>query len=253
MNLVNLLYAIPGRAEPSDKSEMITQLLFGERLELLEESEKWCQVKNLEDDYVCWVDRKQLTLIDNREFELWESINKSYNCVPQFTLLSNRGSLVLSYGAWVPDSQSLNIGGWTFSIKSNLICKTENWSNFVLSWINAPYLWGGKTLMGVDCSGLVQQCFAYLGVYLPRDAYQQQEKGEIIAMKSSWKKGDLAFFESNGKITHVGIIWKDNKIIHASGRVRVDIITEDGIIDQYNPDNLTHKLHSVKRVYEFED
>ncbi|TXC76229.1 C40 family peptidase [Luteibaculum oceani] len=252
MKIINLLYVIPGRAEPSDKAEMITQLLFGESLELLEEQEKWCKVKNLEDDYECWVDKKQLTFVEDEEFEVWNSVNKSYNCVPQFTLLSNRGSIHLSYGAWVPDSQAINIGDWRISIKSTIQCKADNWSSYVITWINTPYLWGGKTLMGVDCSGFVQQCFAYLGVYLPRDAWQQQQKGELIGNASSWKKGDLAFFESNGKVTHVGIIWEDQKIIHASGRVRIDLLSEEGIRDLNDINNLTHKLHSVKRVYEFE-
>lgn len=249
MNALNLLPIIPGRKDPADQSEMVTQILFGERIEILDTKDGWCLIKNLEDDYTCWVDQKQLTFVSDDEFEHWNNYNKIFNSINLLNVLTNKGALHLSYGALIPDVESITIASQTYHFNVREFHNT--WPNFVLSWLNTPYLWGGKSLFGVDCSGFVQVCFAQLGIFLPRDAYQQAEKGETINTPANWKQGDIAFFSKKNKITHVGILWGQNKIIHASGHVRMDNFSEIGIIHSDTLET-THSLYCVKRIYEFD-
>jgi cell wall-associated NlpC family hydrolase len=114
-------------------------------------------------------------------------------------------------------------------------------------WLNAPYLWGGKTFMGVDCSGFVQTVFKVHGIKLLRDAYQQAEQGNLVDDLQLAKEGDIAFFQNeNGRVTHVGILMSPGRIIHAAGKVRIDKIDNEGIITE--TEKRTHKLHSVRRM-----
>ncbi|HVG40288.1 MAG TPA: C40 family peptidase, partial [Chitinophagaceae bacterium] len=124
--------------------------------------------------------------------------------------------------------------------------------HIIQPWLNAPYLWGGRTFMGVDCSGFVQVIFKVLGVPLKRDASQQVEQGELVENTEEAKMGDLAFFNNEkGRITHVGIVLQGNQIVHASGKVRIDLLTEEGILNKENGTQ-THTLHSIKRIISFQ-
>ena len=116
-----------------------------------------------------------------------------------------------------------------------------------LSFLNSPYLWGGKTKFGTDCSGFVQSVFKIYGKILPRDSYQQALVGTEINLENS-KTGDLAFFGKKiDSITHVGIVISNNRIIHSSGKVRIDNIVNEGILN-VDSKKISHELQSVRRI-----
>ena len=115
-------------------------------------------------------------------------------------------------------------------------------------FLGTAYLWGGKSIFGVDCSGFVQQLYKLFGIFLPRDAYQQAEVGELVGFLQEAKLGDLAFFDNDeGRITHVGMLLSDRLIMHASGNVRIDPIDHAGIIHRITGKR-THHLRLIKRV-----
>jgi len=128
-----------------------------------------------------------------------------------------------------------------FSQKKHLI-------NNALIFLNAPYLWGGRTPFGIDCSGFTQIIYRLQGIKIPRDAYQQADLGTPLNFIEESEEGDLAFFNNNeGKIVHVGLIMKNNQIIHASGKVRIDKIDQKGIFN-IEKNKHTHKLRIIKKL-----
>ncbi len=237
----------PIRSIPSDSSEMITQLIFGEIVELLEEDKQWRKVKSYLDQYEGWVDEKLLSPLSDKEMKRWmdEQI-LLYN--PHLKLDSDSGEITLTKGAFIVDIQvgdQFNIGKNIYTLMENAMPVPTEIYFIANSYLNAPYLWGGKTLFGIDCSGLTQMVYRFLNYSLPRDAYQQAEDGQLIELQDA-VVGDLAFFHNDkGKITHVGIILENDKIIHAHGKVRIDQLDKTGI---YNTDKKTysHALSFVK-------
>jgi cell wall-associated NlpC family hydrolase len=129
------------------------------------------------------------------------------------------------------------------------IGETENIAVAATSFLNTPYLWGGRTHFGIDCSGFTQAVFKLQGINLLRDASQQVDQGYAINLLQETKLGDLAFFENQeGNIVHVGILLNNEKIIHASGRVKIDFIDEKGIFSE-ELKRYTHKLKAIKRMF----
>ena len=228
------------RREPSDKSEMTNQILFGETMQLLDKNEKWYMVKLDHDGYEGWADKKQLKIIA-------ENTPENISFADQlFVQIEKTGeqSIYIPAGALVGSGQSQN--------KEQLSSKPAEILKVAMMFLGAPYLWGGRTFMGMDCSGLTQIVMRICGIDLPRDAYQQAEIGEVVTFIDECLSGDLAFFDNaDGKITHVGIIFEDEKkerkIIHASGQVRIDAIDHQGI---YNHEigEYTHQLRIIKRI-----
>jgi len=244
--------AAPVRKEDSHRAEMTNQLLFGETMAILEEKGEWLMVRTLYDNYEGWLTHHLITSIDEghaleeHQFVATSLINPV--TLPDQLINLPMGSFLTGFD---PETRLL----WDHDYKyhgtyrnihqspgPDLLLKT------VHAWLNAPYLWGGKTLMGVDCSGFVQTVFKVLGVHLWRDAYQQAALGTAVDNIQDAREGDLAFFHNEaGKITHVGIILNERKIIHASGRVRIDTIDRDGIINLENGKR-THHLNSLRRL-----
>ncbi|HEX2608489.1 MAG TPA: C40 family peptidase [Flavisolibacter sp.] len=243
--------AVPVRKEPSHRAEMVNQLLFGERIVIQQQEGEWYFIKSLYDQYEGWTTFHSIEHIKKETAEQTalyapEILNKLwYKDAPMHIPM---GSELIGYEPqlgylWNKDyiykaGEQSSDSGFT---EDSLI-------RIARSWLNAPYLWGGKTILGVDCSGFVQTVFKVLGILLHRDAYQQAEMGEPVNDLLSTKIGDLAFFNNEkGRITHVGIIWKEGYIIHASGSVRIDHLNEEGII-HCQTGIRSHQLHSVRRV-----
>lgn len=247
MILICKISICPVRISPSDKSEMITQLLFGELCELIDKKDNWFFISLLYDGYEGWIDAKQVEEIkqkfDNKHisFQLTHSCHQQDNHIP----------IVL--GSSLPNFDGLNFkinkekyiyNGKYLEISEN---NQLNLKKIALKYLNAPYLWGGRSPFGIDCSGLTQMVYKFLGITLPRDAYQQAEIGEVINFTSEAKTGDLAFFGNEESITHVGILFENNQILHAHGWVRLDVLDHIGIFN-VDTKKYTHKLKVIKRI-----
>lgn len=239
------LSIVPVRIVDSDKSEMINQLIYGDIIEILEEKEKWVKIKSVFDDYIGWIDKKQYFKIDdNIKLDLNDPIY-SINLV-EFIENNNNELVTIPIGSDISNISLMNhkFDGKTISGKNN----RNSIVNTALLFLNSPYLWGGKTPFGIDCSGFTQMVYKINGYKLYRDAKDQANQGETLSFIEESEAGDLAFFNNDqGDIIHVGIILQNNHIIHASGKVRIDRIDHSGI---YNNDlNMhTHSLRYIKKI-----
>lgn len=251
------LAAVAGRAEAAHRSEMVTQLIFGERAQVLAQKDDWFEVENLADNYRCWIQRGTFEFLSDEDFTSIET-HKKYLTYDPVSKLKLKGHEVLYVpcSAYLPffdpDTNHGRIGNRHYTFEGNIVPAKQKLSPEKITvkahkMLNAPYLWGGKTIFGIDCSGFVQAVYKASGLQLPRDAYQQAEVGKTIALPQA-HAGDLAYFSNaEGRITHVGIVLDGGKIIHASGRVKLGKLDEKGIFDdEFN--TYTHQLALVKRV-----
>ena len=245
----------PLRTEPSDRAEISTQLLFGDAVEIIQKTEKWWKIRNAYDDYEGWMDFKQLAEISstqylsNQEVEYFAPLQ-----VDNILVATDDSRYYLSAGSCLPlykdgfcylGEQKFQTLFTPFHLNSK--ASNQEIADMAMFFLNAPYLWGGCSLFGIDCSGLVQIVFKMAGIKLKRDAAQQAEQGKIVHFLPEAQLGDLAFFDNDeGRIIHVGILLSNNKIIHASGRVRIDSIDDQGI---YNAElgKYSHRLRIIKR------
>ena len=221
-----ILGTIPLRNEANDQSEIVSQVLFGQHFKILEIKPKWIKIKLATDNYEGWICAKQYEEITYEDYD-----NLCINDFPlvgsiftRIQKLNSKESIPISMGATLPffNNGIVKIRKLKFKFSGDIASKnTSDLIKYALKLINAPYLWGGKSILGIDCSGFTQLVFSLCGIYLPRDAYQQAKMGESININNIYP-ADLVFFENNNKIDHVGIALGNNKIIHASGKVRVD-------------------------------
>jgi gamma-D-glutamyl-L-lysine dipeptidyl-peptidase len=247
-NLAN----IPLRLEPSDRSELISQVLFGEHFTILEQNQKWSRIQLAYDEYEGWVDNKQFAPITAEQFNQLskDSIVLNNDLIEYITSPSNL-LMPIPLGASLSflNHEAINIDNLAFEgLRSSGIKPKGNLINSAAMYLHAPYLWGGKTPFGIDCSGFTQMVYKLNGYKLYRDASQQAKQGEALSFIEESEPGDLAFFDNEeGNIIHVGIIMEDNYIIHASGKVRIDRLDHLGI---YNAETNrhTHKLRVIKKV-----
>lgn len=242
------LSLVPLRMEPTDTSEMVSQVLYGEHFKVLETRKKWSRIRLAFDDYEGWIDNKQYLSISEEKYCGIDNITELDLSSDIVDFVANQENQLLSIcmGSNISASTLLNhsFEGKSISgkfVKSNLI-------ETAILYLNTPYLWGGKSPFGIDCSGFTQMVYKLNGYKLLRDASQQATQGEPLSFIEESEPGDLAFFDNNeGKITHVGIIMKDNYIIHAHGKVRIDRLDHSGIFN-YEMRNHTHKLRVIKRI-----
>lgn len=236
----------PIRKEASDASEMVSQLLFGEPIEVLEHGQPWIKIRTILDGYEGYMDIKQVLPLTDKEFRRWMD-SYTYQKEALLQLTTPFGSIFTSKGSFIGEDLNFQVGDVTFEQPKNPSkAKNTIWEE-ALQYLNAPYLWGGKSIWGIDCSGFVQAVFRLHGYNLPRDAYEQAEIGTDISF-DDYQENDLAYFaNASGKIIHVGIIGKEHQIIHASGRIRIDELKAQGIwSEEY--EKFSHNLAHIKRL-----
>jgi uncharacterized protein YgiM (DUF1202 family) len=246
------LAIIPLRAEASDKSEIVSQILFGEHFEILEQLKQWSLIKMQYDDYEGWIDTKQFQEITESNFKQLstDAIILNADLIEYITAPSNL-LIPIPLGSSLSflNHSEINTSNFDFEGTKTSGIKPKNLLlNSAFMYLNAPYLWGGKTPFGIDCSGFTQMVYKLNGYKLLRDASQQATQGEALSFIEESEPGDLAFFDNEeGNIIHVGIIMENNYIIHASGKVRIDRLDHLGI---YNADSNkhTHKLRVIKKI-----
>ena len=235
----------PLRKEPSHKSEMVSQLLLGETGKVLTIEKDFVLIECTYDGYPGWVQKKQIV------FKKHLPKSDGYFTKAVQDIFISHSACRVSIGTpyyndkVVLDKYQIS---YPFLEVRNLPFNEKNVLTLLEEYIHTPYLWGGKSIFGIDCSGLTQQLFKVLGIYLPRDTSQQITLGKEVTFLSEAKCGDLAFFDNEeGKITHVGILINNSNIIHASGTVRLDKIDLGGIINSETGER-THSLRIVKRM-----
>ncbi|MBF8457684.1 C40 family peptidase [Kaistella sp. G5-32] len=223
------------RAEQSHQSEMTSQILYGETVDILEKSAKFIKIKMHFDGYKGWIDAQQIAEISEEYFlerktELVKNTLQTYN--------TSQGVILLSIGSEVNSEKT-----------ESSFLKVETVSETAKKFLNVPYLWSGRSFFGIDCSGFTQLIYKVHGISLPRESHQQAEIGEVLSFVEESKPGDLAFFEnSEGQITHVGMMLSNSEIIHAYGKVRIDSLDSTGIFNK-ELNKHTHKLRFLRSLF----
>jgi hypothetical protein len=242
------------RESPSEKSEMINQLLFGDLYGIEETYNGWCLITTIDDDYSAWANILQLHFLARDEFMAIKQKKKYYSLSDNNTAHSKTNDSFVRYtfGSCLPNysDKYFEIDGTSFEHMGKIISPDSKIKllDIAKRYLGSPYLWGGRSIFGLDCSGFVQIVFKLKGILLPRDASQQVNIGNTLNFLEEAIDGDLAFFENEeGNIVHVGILIGNDKIIHASGEVKIDSIDHNGIFSK-KLDKYTHKLRILKRI-----
>ncbi|MTI28029.1 C40 family peptidase [Fulvivirga kasyanovii] len=250
------LSVVPVGAQASDKSEQVTQLLFGDHYTINQVSDdrKWLRIEMYFDKYIGWIDVKQHYAISEAYFNQINGADYKICTDLTSSILYNKHHISIVIGSILPIStnelfkmeEQLAFNGDSKSLSQKR--EFEYLKQTVKKYLNAPYAWGGRSPFGIDCSGLVQNVYRICGYALPRDASQQVRSGVAVPSLEEVMPGDLAFFSGiNGNITHVGIVLEDNQIIHASGRVRIDNLDARGIVDAQSG-QVTHTFSTLRRI-----
>lgn len=245
----------PLRAQTSHRSEMVTQQLFGEKSFVIENAENnWVKIQLKYDGYQGWVQQSHLSEIDEQHY-LKVDKDLTSDWVNE---VDYNGKIMM-----VPLGSSLSAfkNGKAFWRKNTVYFGGKVWNpeeikinpklikQVAFKFLNTSYLWGGKSVFGIDCSGFTQMVYKFLNKQLPRDAWQQAEQGETVNFLQEAQGGELAFFDNDEeRITHVGILLNENEIIHSSGKVRIDKIDIQGIVNSETKQR-SHKLRIIKKYF----
>lgn len=258
---------VPVRENPSEGAEQLTQLLFGEVCEVLDRLPRWTKIRSTQDGQEGWVDFKMVSpassLIASSPHRLEAVVAAPMAAA---TPMDGGADLLLTLGTRLPNYShgTFEVLGQQYLIDPTCVSTAQRSTGhspifspesdlvtIAQSLLNAPYLWGGKNVMGIDCSGFTQVVYSVFGVNLLRNAREQITQGELVASLADAQPGDLAFFDHADRdpnatnISHVGLLLSPTEIIHCSGCVHIDTIDEEGI---HLPDgSLTHHLVEIKR------
>ncbi|MZP56660.1 MAG: SH3 domain-containing protein [Bacteroidales bacterium] len=242
---------VPLRSGPTHRSEMLSQVLFGEKYKILDQVDHWLKIETEFDNFTGWIDRNHLQHALAVDDTPGYVLNRSLLCFK-----SDRTKMILEAGCEIynpdPDKSCFMAGDNLYTtgndFNSSYFSSTDSVSDTAMRFINSPYIWGGRIPSGIDCSGLTQLVYKIHGRKLPRNSWQQAETGEDVAFINDTKPGDLVFFDNErGKISHVGMIISRGLVIHASGRVRIDQIDHQGIYKQ-EIGTYSHHLRMIRRV-----
>jgi len=269
MNALSLHSVVPVRTEAREGAEQSTQMLFGELCTVMEQIPRWNRIKLLSDGQEGWVDAKMVTPMSDQEFRAYKKTYESAARVifpMAYAVSENNGQTIpLSAGTRLTNYQNgrFEVLGVGFRIDPSMVAteplpmNQDSLLQTVRFFLNIPYLWGGKNAMGMDCSGFSQVILSLFGVSLLRNASEQITQGEVIRDLSQAQAGDLVFFDHEGlndgvahpaHISHVGIVIDPERVIHCSGRVKVEKLDETGI---YSAEQgaYTHHLAGIRRAF----
>lgn len=263
MKAIVLHSVVPVRSAAAEESEQLTQLLFAETCEVLEERPRWKHIRNDADGEEGWVDFKMITPMQDDEYEAFCRTDRSalVRMPMAFAVSENNGQTIpLTAGTRLPDYKDgrFEVLGVRFRIDPSMVTQplplnADNFLGITRFMLNIPYLWGGKNALGMDCSGFTGIVMSLFGHCLPRNARQQVLLGEEVPFLQEAQCGDLAFFDHRSRnaastnISHVGILLDSERIIHCSGRVKVERIDAQGIISAETGEH-THDLRIIKRL-----
>jgi gamma-D-glutamyl-L-lysine dipeptidyl-peptidase len=242
---------VPLRSGPSHKTEMLSQILFGEKYTITDKAGTWIKIETLFDKYAGWIDTDHIQNSIAGDISSGHVLNRSLLCFK-----NDSSKLVLEAGCEIfnPDfeNRTFMAGNTQYTASSEFssafISTNDSLADSAMKYINSPYIWGGRIPSGIDCSGLTQLVYKIKGIPIPRDSWQQAEAGINVDFIDQAEPGDLVFFDNDrGKISHVGMILSRGLVIHASGRVRIDSIDHQGIF-KAEIGTYSHKLRTIRRI-----
>jgi len=257
---ISNLSVVPVRAEASERSEMVTQILFGETFEVIKKRKDWINIKLSHDNYEGWIDTKMYLPLTEKEFETFNK-SDSFVTTEVFSIVHKKDIKAPTFivtGSSLPffnkKTKSFKIGNDSYSYYGEIPKLKDDFrdriASVALNYQNTPYLWGGRSTLGIDCSGFTQILYKICGINISRDASQQVKLGRTLNFINEAKHGDLAFFDNEeGDITHVGVYLGDGKIIHSSGHVRIDVLDHQGIFNS-DTKRYSHKLKIIQNILE---